>query len=146
MTYETNKPPAGVTYKGPSGIARDSVWLTNEDLPHDRDVVVTIEAVIRRDGVKFQGGRVKPVTLSLKFVGRERELALNATNRMRLAAIFGTNECAQWFGRKIALYVEQGVRKPDGSDGPAVRIRPKRIEETTSAEDNPLLTDRKVTS
>jgi len=135
--------PKGVTYKGPSGIARDSLWLTNEDLPHDKDVVVTIEAVFRRDNVKFQGGRTKPITLSLKFVGKDRELALNATNRKRLAALFDTNECSAWFGKRIALYVEQGVRKPDGTTGPAVRIRPKRIEQSTpdTLIDNPLTTD-----
>jgi hypothetical protein len=125
--------PAGTEYKGPSGIARDSLWLTNEDIPHDRDTVVTIEAVIRRDGVKFQGGRTKPVTLSLKFVGKARELALNATNRKILATMFGSNECATWYGRRIALFVEQNVRRPDGTYGPAVRIRAKRIEQAEAA-------------
>ena len=124
--------PKGVPYKGPSGVARDSVWLTNEDLPHDHDVPVQIECVVRRNGVKFQGGRVKPIMLSLKFVGKERELGLNATNRKILSMLSGTNECAAWFGMWIALYVEQGVRRPDGTIGPAVRIRPKRIDPPTS--------------
>lgn len=122
-----NDVPNGVDYRGPSGIARDSLWLTNEDVPHDRDTVVQIEAVVLRKGVKFQGGRTKANNLSLRFVGKSRELALNATNRKTLAALFQSNNTAEWFGKRIALYVEQGVRRPDGTTGPAVRIRAKRI-------------------
>ena len=80
--------PEGDIYKGPSGIARESNWLTNEDIPHDRDSVVTIETVIIRRNVQMQGGRPKNIALSLKFVGKSRELMLNATNRKTLAALF----------------------------------------------------------
>jgi len=125
----TNETPQGQEYRGPSGIARDSNWLTNEDLPHDRDTVVTIESVILRRALKMQGGRPKDIALSLKFVGKGRELMLNATHRKTLAAVFGTNQCEAWFGKKIALYVEQGIRRPDGTVGPAVRIRAKRLEQ-----------------
>lgn len=117
--------PEGQLYKGPSGIARDSTWLTNEDLPHDRDTVVTIESVVIRRDLKMQGGRPKPVALSLKFVGKTRELMLNATHRKTLSMLFGSPSCEAWFGRTVALFVEQGVRRPDGTNGPAVRIRNK---------------------
>jgi len=120
--------PKGQDYKGPSGIARDSNWLTNEDIPHEHDTPVTIESVILRRNVKFQGGRTKAVSLALKFVGKTRELALNATNRKMLAALFGTNT-EGWFGKRVALFVEQDVRRPDGTTGPAVRIRAKRIDQ-----------------
>jgi hypothetical protein len=124
--------PAGQEYKGPSGIARESNWLTNEDLPHDRDVVVTIEKVVVRKNVKFQGGRTKKVYLSLKFEGKERELGINATNRKVMNALF-TSKTAAWKGKTVALYVEQNVRYPDGTTGPAVRIRPKRIDSPAEA-------------
>ncbi|MEY4783695.1 MAG: hypothetical protein RIR41_1630 [Pseudomonadota bacterium] len=130
--------PVGELYRGPSGIARESTWLTSEDLQHDRDGIVTIEAVVRRDNLTMQGGRTKKVGLSLRFVGKQRELLLNATNRKTLAVMFGTNECAQWFGKRIALFVEQNVRRPDGTYGPAVRIRAKRIEQ---AEPAPTITE-----
>lgn len=130
--------PPGDIYRGPSGIARESQWLSNEDIPHDRDSVVTIEAVVRRDNLTMQGGRTKKVGLSLRFVGKSRELLLNATNRKTLAIMFGTNECAQWFGKRVALFVEQNVRRPDGTFGPAVRIRAKRIEQ---AEPAPTITE-----
>ncbi len=116
--------PAGEVYKGASGVARDSVWLTSEDLPHDRDVVVTVEKVTLRRNLTMQGGRPKAVMLSLKFVGKDRELGLNATNRKAVVAMYGSL-CAEWFGKRVTLFVEQDVRRPDGTRGPAVRIRPE---------------------
>jgi hypothetical protein len=80
--------------------------------------------------VKFQGGRTKKVYLSLKFAGRVRELGLNATNRKVLAMLAGSTNTASWFGMTVALFVEQNVRYPDGTSGPAVRIRAKRIEQS----------------
>ena len=129
--------PPGVHYKGPSGIARESTWLTSEDLPHDRDTPVQIEAVVRRDNLTMEKGRTKSVALSLRFVGRKRELLLNATNRKTLAALIGTNESAAWFGKWVALFVEQDIRKPDGTRGPAVRIRAKRINPPATAAASP---------
>jgi hypothetical protein len=129
-----NDVPKGVEYRGPAGIARESNWLTNEDIPHDRDTVVTIESAILRRNLTLQGGRPKDVGLSLKFVGKSRELLLNATNRKVLATIFGSNECAAYFGKRVALYVEQDVRRPDGTRGPAVRIRPTRLDPPTAEE------------
>lgn len=117
----------GEVYKGPCGIGRDSPWLTNEDIPHDRDVVATIEKVVVRRNLAMQGGREKRVALSIAFTGKDRELLLNATNRKVLAALFGANT-GEWFGKKVVLYVEQDVRRPDGTRGPAVRIRAKRVE------------------
>ena len=125
-------PIKGEQYRGPSGVARDSQWLTNEDLPGERDVVVEIESVTLYKDVTFQAGRTKAKVLSIKFKGKERELALNATNRKVLALLFGT-ATADWYGQRIALYVEQDVRRPDGSRGPAVRIRAKAVEPTPAA-------------
>lgn len=127
--------PGGMEYRGPSGIARESTWLTNEDIPHDRDTEVTIESVTLRRDLQMQGGRPKKVALSLKFVGKQRELMLNATNRKTLAALAKTNECAAWFGMRVALFVEQDVRRPDGTRGPAVRIRAKRLAPAMDATD-----------
>ena len=125
--------PIGTEYRGPSGVARDSNWLTNEDLPHDKDTLVTVESVLLRRNVVMKGGRPKKVALSIKFVGKDRELVVNATNRQTMDALFGPGGCGQWFGKRIALFVEQDVRRPDGTRGPAVRIRPKRIEQATPA-------------
>ena len=121
--------PPGQKYAGPSGIARESNWLTNEDIPHDRDTLVTIETVVLRRNLTMDQGRKKDIALSLKFEGKQRELMLNATNRKTLAALFRSNQCEAWWGKRVLLYVEQGVRRPDGTNGPAVRIRAKRVEQ-----------------
>ena len=124
--------PNGEIYKGPPGIARDSTWLTNEDIPHDKDSVFTIAAILIRKNLKFQGGRDKPVGLSAKFKERARELLLNAGHRKTLSLLYGPNT-GDWFGRQVALFVEQDVRRPDGTSGPAVRIRAKRFETPAGA-------------
>jgi len=121
--------PAGNEYRGPMRVASESIWLTNEDLPHDRDTPVTIATVVRRDNVTMQEGRKKAVAISLRFVGKQRELMLNATNRKTLALLFESTNCADWFGKRILLHVVQGVRRPDGTVGPAVRIRPRRVDD-----------------
>lgn len=116
--------PDGEVYKGPHGVGRDSPWLTSEDLPHDKDVTVTVEAVRLRRNLVMQGGRDKKVALSLKFAGKDRELMLNATNRKVLATLYGSST-EGWFGKPVTLFVEQDVRRPDGTRGPAVRVRAK---------------------
>lgn len=121
--------PTGKEYRGPTGVARDSIWLTNEDLPHDKDVVLTIEKVMRYRNVKFQGGRTKDNVVALRFNETQRELGLNATNRKRLAKLFDSNDAGAYYGQRITLYVEQNVRYPDGTNGPAVRIRPQLPEQ-----------------
>jgi hypothetical protein len=126
----------GEVYKGPCGIGRDSPWLTSEDLPHDKDVTVVIESVRVRRNVEMQGGRPKKVALSLKFAGKERELMLNATNRKAVSALYGANT-GEWFGKRVILHVEQDVRRPDGTRGPAVRIRPREPKADTTAPREP---------
>ena len=36
-------------------------------------------------------------------------------------------------GKRVLLYVEQDVRRPDGTRGPAVRIRAKRVDQAPAA-------------
>ncbi len=123
---------SGEVYKGPCGVFRDSNWLTAESIPGDgRDTLVQIEAVIRRKTVEFQRPGSKVVEKknnygSLKFVGKEKQLGLNATNLRVLAALFGTDTGA-WFGQWIALYVDPHV-SAFGQIVSAVRIRAKKID------------------
>jgi hypothetical protein len=117
----------GKSYRGPSGIARDSMWLSQEDLPMGKDVPVEIEDVRLFDEVTFGQGREVKNVLALKFKGKDRMLALNATNRRSLMTLSGTNMAGEWVGKTIALFVETGVRRPDGTRGPAVRIRAKEV-------------------
>ncbi len=114
----------GEVYKGPCGILKDSLWLTAETLPADRDTIVTIEAVIRRKAVKF-GNETKHNYGSLRFVGKDRELGLNSTHIKVLKALFGPNT-GDWFGKRVALYVDPAV-SAFGQIVSAVRIRAKHI-------------------
>lgn len=119
--------PPPTPYKGTHRIATDSPWLASDDLPDDKDTIVTIEAVVIRRDVKMEEGRKKDVALSLVFTGKKRELLLNATNRKTLTMLSGSPRCEAWFGLTIALFKLQGVRRPDGTKGPAIRIRPKHV-------------------
>lgn len=116
---------AGEVYKGPCGVLRDSPWLSASHLSPDEDTIVEIEAVIRRKSVKF-ANETKKNYGSLRFVGKDKELGLNATHIKVLKALFGPNT-GDWFGRKVALYVDPHV-EAFGEIKPAVRIRVKRIE------------------
>lgn len=114
-------------YRGPCGIARESLWLTQEDLPHDKDTVVTIEKIHIRRNVEFTN-ETKKVAESAKFKGKERELLLNATHRNTLTRLSGSSNCGAWFGLTIALFVDPEV-KSFGKIVPAVRIRAKRVQQ-----------------
>jgi len=119
--------PTPQEYLGPSGIIRNSVWLTNEDIDHDKDTLVTIETVHIRKDVKFAEGRKRDVAVSLKFAGKKRELLVNATIKKVLDGLAGSTKCADWKGMQVLLYVVDGVRRGDGTTGKAVRVRAKRV-------------------
>jgi hypothetical protein len=114
----------GELYKGPCGVLKDSNWLNAESIPADRDTIVQIEAVIRRKSVEFKNEKKRGYG-SLKFVGKERELGLNSTHLAVLKALFGPNT-SDWFGQKIALYVDPHV-SAFGQIVSAVRIRAKKV-------------------
>jgi hypothetical protein len=141
--------PKGKAYEGPSGIGRDSIWLTAEDLIEGKDANVKIEEVIVYPEVQFQGGRKRLNMLGLKFVGKERVLGLNATNRKTLNAQFG-NITKAWKGQDIALYVSEAQMA--GETVKCVRIRNKgsrvatAAEEFLSGEDQPKVSEEPVTA
>ena len=120
MTIENTATP----YKGPSGISRESEWLTNEDIPHDRETLVTVEGVYLYRVVKFEKGRTRENQIALAFIGKKRRLIVNATNRKMLNKLFGT-KTEGWYGQAIFLYVQTNVQKPDGTLCDAVRIKDK---------------------
>jgi len=114
----------GQEYSGPAGISRESVWLTNEDIPHDRDTVVIIDRVLFFKEVTYPNQQVGHNILALVFRGSSRMLRVNATMKRTLNRLAGNNSCGAWKGLRIALFVEQEVRYANGTTGPAVRIRP----------------------
>jgi len=123
--------PKGVEYDGPSGIARESTWLTNEDLVEGKDANVQIEAVLKFGNLEFEGGRAKKNALGLKFNGKERLLLLNATNRKVMNAMFGSLTKA-WKGQVITLFVTE--TNAFGEMVKCVRIRKQGARSATLAE------------
>lgn len=125
----------GENYDGPSGIARDSMWLGSEDLIQGRDQKVSIESVRKYANVQYKGGKgpeqKKEVVLSLKFVGKARELGLNRTNTKILNKMFG-NRTGGWVGKEISLYVTQC--QAFGQTVDCVRIRDTGSRAATIAE------------
>ncbi len=95
-------------YSGPSGALKDSPWLAAEDLPLDRDTVVTIETVLMLIGVPMDKGRELSGG-ALAFGGKKKRLILNSGKRKILNRLF-TNDTSQWPGKTIALYVDPTVR------------------------------------
>lgn len=123
--------PVGKTYEGPSGVGRDSTWLTAEDLVEGKDVTVKIERVILYPEVSFQGGRKRQNLLGIKFVNKERVLGLNATNRKSLNRQFG-NIVKAWVGQDVTLYVSE--TQMAGETVKCVRIRDRGSRTATAAE------------
>lgn len=115
----------GDDYDGMLGGLKDSPWLTHMDLPPDRDAIVQIERVVRRAEVKFKNEAKKNYG-SLRFVGKEKELGLCATNINTLAALFGPSAKALP-GKWIALYVDHHVQA-FGKTVSAIRIRDKKVD------------------
>jgi hypothetical protein len=124
--------PKGKSYEGPSGIGRDSIWLTAEDLIEGKDQTVLIEDVILYPKVSFMGGRTRLNMLGLKFKGKERVLGLNATNRKSLNKAFG-NVVRAWKGQTITLYVAE--TQMAGETVKCVRIRNAKARAVSAAED-----------
>jgi hypothetical protein len=124
--------PRSKTYDGPSGIGRDSLWLTSEDLVEGKDAKVEIESVQLYQEVTFEGGRKKLNVLGLKFKGKDRVLLLNATNRKKLNKSFG-NITRAWKGQEITLYVTD--TQFAGETVKCVRIRDAKSRVASATED-----------
>lgn len=150
----TSKLEQGEQFDGAAGTLRDSPWLTNEMISHTQDTIVQIEYVVKRKQVKFhQSNDVKNDYGSIKFVGAQRELGMNATIIHTLSALFGPM-CKDWRNKWVALYVDHDVPLPGAKKDPitgerpkcsAVRIRAKRIDPpkvAPKAPDKPTGPDR----
>ena len=122
----TNEQPDCREFTGMASQMRDSEWLASEDFkvpdkPDYASVIVTIEKVLERRNVTFEGGRKKPRVFTLKLAGKDRELVINATNRETLKKLFGPDS-RKWIGQTIVLWVDTTV-KLKGEIKPGIRIK-----------------------
>lgn len=108
MSTQQKQPPKGRSYAGPSGgLKKDAFWLASEDLG-SREVVAVIEDVLLYDDVAFEKGRKESGVPALKFVGKEKQMILNATNRKAVARLYGL-ETKDWRGKSVTIYVDGNV-------------------------------------
>jgi hypothetical protein len=114
-------------FTGTTAQMRDSEFLASEDfIVPGKDgyaqVVVTIEKVLERRNLTFADGRKKARAFTLRLVGKDRELLINATNREMLKKMFGMDS-KTWIGQRVLLWVDPTV-KLKGEIVPGIRIKP----------------------
>ena len=88
-----------------------SPWFCCDDIPAENwgGYVVQIEEVQARRGVEFNSGKAREVELFLKFTGIDKPLRVNVTIRRVLDDLISPM-CADWFGKFVTLFVQQGVK------------------------------------
>lgn len=107
-----------------TGMKQASKFLASEDLIGRGEIQVTISGVFEHNGETMQDGRKKDL-FSIAFEKTPKRMVLNATNRRTLAMAFGA-DVTSWVGKKVGLYVQDGVRNPAGGETvTGLRIRAK---------------------
>lgn len=96
----------------------DSPWLSGDDLG-GKTVVATIEGVHQRS-ISWKQGEAPEVSKSIKFVGKKKELKLNATTAKDVIAVLG-DDIDGWLGQRVALSPVM-TRMPNGSTKNAVFV------------------------
>ena len=91
-----------------------SKFLASEDFIGLGEVELTISGVFENSDEKMQDGKLKSFH-SIGFEKTPKRMVLNATNRKTLAAAFGA-ETPAWIGKKIKMYVADGIRNPAGGE------------------------------
>lgn len=97
-----------------SQMKQASKFLASEDFIGLGDVEVTISGVYENENEVMQDGKRKDFH-SIGFNGKPKRMVLNATNRKTLAAAFGA-DTTNWVGKKVHIYVKDGVRNPAGGE------------------------------
>jgi hypothetical protein len=102
----------------------DRTYLGWFDLPQGRDTVVTIDHI---EGGELNNGGKKSHKPICFFRGKQKGLALNATNCKTLEALFGW-DYDRWAGKQVALYIGTTTDPSNhGTQVNCVRIRNKKV-------------------
>ena len=86
-----------------------------------RDVTLTIEKVFSGEVMGEKGRKSKKPMI--KFVGKDKKLAVNKTNGKTIAALYGTDTEA-WVGQQITMHPT--TTEFGGETVECIRIRPQR--------------------
>jgi hypothetical protein len=93
-------------------------WLKAADL--DGPTNFTIASVDNEHPPYKEGD---PPQMVLYFANHSKKLGLNWTNATAISNLLGDDNDG-WAGRTITLYVEQNIRRKDGTTGPGIRVIP----------------------
>lgn len=97
----------------------DKEMLGAWDLP-ERDVVVTIASAGGGELTGVGGRKTKKPIIT--FVGKEKKMAINATNGKAIAGMYG-NFVQDWVGKRVTLY--KTTTQMGGETMDCIRIRPQ---------------------
>lgn len=97
----------------------DKEMLGAWDLP-DRDVVVTIATAGGGELTGVGGRKTKKPIISI--VGKDKKIAINATNGKAIAGMYG-NYVQDWVGKRITIYKTQ--TQMGGETVDCIRVRPQ---------------------
>jgi len=97
-----------------SQMKQSSKFLASEDFIGLGEVEVIIAGVFENADEVMQDGKKKSFH-SIGFEKSAKRMVLNATNRKTLAAAFGA-DVSNWTGKKVQIYVKDGVRNPAGGE------------------------------
>lgn len=100
----------------------DSEMLYAYDLEgaNGRDVVLQIEKVWGGELIGEKGRKSKKPFI--KFMGKDKKLALNKTNGKAIATMYGPNT-DEWAGKYIAIYAT--TTEYNGEQRECIRVRPR---------------------
>ncbi len=108
-------------FEGLSGAMRTSPWLAGEDLVGLGDINAKIEEVFEYENIQFEAGRTVAKVFALKFVDKQKQLVLNATNRKVVARAFGS-DTRKWRGQEVKISFDPTVRMKGQTVG-GIRIK-----------------------
>jgi hypothetical protein len=97
-----------------SQMKSSSKFLASEDFIGLGEVELTITGIYEHADEVMQDGKKKSF-FSIGFNDKPKRMVLNATNRKTLAACFGA-DTKNWIGKKVNLFVKDGIRNPAGGD------------------------------
>lgn len=99
-----------------------SPWLKADQFEEGEKKLVTIKSMTEQEV-----GADKEVKWVMTFKETEKKIVLGKTMLEALTKATGTTDSEEVVGKKITLFVQDGVRNPNGGTVSAVRISPKPV-------------------
>ncbi len=101
-------------------------YLSAEDLPENKDVLVIIEAAEREEAFNPRTKKPEPIGV-LKFKGKFLKMVINTTNAKTISTGYG-NETTAWIGKEIIIY--RTMTRLGRDQVPCIRVKIPTIKNT----------------